>query len=215
MAKALPYTLTFLAGACVFWLSFARPSVWSAWLVEISGALSAIPIVFLIYEYSNYKMSSRVDKALFDNLSFEINSVMLKTLRFFHDALGSKRQISWSEIEKMLLTTRVEIKKKLKLGRGDVQTLRMYKEKMNDLVYRAADSGVLGAEQFAVAAAIPRELSRLINELEFRGNRDELTDALGKLFKSIDDWFDLCEDEALKSHSHFKLMESVGTPSSK
>lgn len=208
-AKVIPYILTFFAGAAVFFLSVYRPSIWSDWLVEISGALSAIPIVFLIYEYSNYKLTNRVDKKLADNLTFEINSVMLRVLRFYRDAMKIRPPISWGMIEKMLdMPVRV-LKKELHLHKKDIEVLRQYKNALDDLVYKSADASVFEPTQFEIAATLPRELSHIINELEFRASHEELAQGTKSLFSAINNWFDSCEEQALKNHSHFQL---IGTP---
>lgn len=213
LAKAVPYILTFMAGAGVFAVSTYLPTDWSPWLVEISGALSAIPIVFLIYEYTEYLTARSVNKKLFDNISFEINSIVLKILRFYKRSLGVRSEMTFRVAEKMLIRTAHDMEKSLKITKNDIAELKLFKKDFDALIYPAASSNIFNDQQIELIITIPRTLARIINELEYRGKRAELARYTENLFSLLTTWFDTYEEEALKSHEDFQLVEErLGKP---
>jgi hypothetical protein len=213
LLRSVPFVLSILCGIALFLMSIhgIENDDWSSLVSGISASLLAIPIIFLVYNYADYKMSGKVNRALADNLTFEINAFMLKLIILLRKIMGIKEKLSWKSIEEMVDLEEVQIKKHIKITQEDLEELKSYKMDLDDLVYKAAKTAVLEGDQIQTISAMVNEMSRLIHERKFRGNDKSLANYLEKILTLMDDWFDSCEREALQSHHHFQLLLNPDT----
>ncbi len=210
--KSIPYLMAFFGGILMYFLSLRHihnDSV-NDLVSNVAANLIAIPIMFLLYDYSNYKLSTKLNNTLFEGFSFEINSSILKLLRNLHKIMGIKKAISWIVIENMLDKKAKDIKNSIKISVQDIENFKLYKKNLDDLIYKSARSSVMGDNQIKFITEICKNLSHIINETEFRGDKKSNAEYIQNILVSIDNWFETCEEEALKSHKHFQLMETVG-----
>lgn len=213
LLRSVPFVLSIFCGAVLFVVSVygIENEDWAMLVNGISASLLAIPVIFLVYNYSDYKMSARVNRALANGQTFEINSFMLKLIIVLRKILGIKDKLSWKSIERMVNMESAQIKKTIKITKSDLDLLKLYKTDLNDLVYKATNPVVLDGGQIQILASMVGELSHIINERKFRGDTSALAKYIEKLLTSMDDWFDSCERSALQEHQHFQLAIDVGT----
>ncbi len=196
LARAIPYVLTFFAGAAVFWVSFAYPSVWSDWLIEISGALSAIPIVFLIYDYFNYRITTQANKKQADDLSNQIDTIVMEIMMFFYGAMGGRGKPGRMAIQKLVDSPTATINRNLRLRKKDISQLHEYKNRLDTIIYRAGTANIFDSTRFDMALDIMHSLSHIINDLEYSGGRSSLVKYTQNLFDSADNWLDSRTEKA-------------------
>lgn len=207
LLRSVPFILSILCGVALFFVSMysVENDDWSSLINGISASLLAIPIIFLVYNYADYKMSNKVNKTLADSLTFEINAFMLRLIKLLRKVIGVKDKMSWKSIERMVNMESSQIKKNLKITKDDLEELKAYKIDLDDLVYKAANPQVLEGDQIQTLVSMVSEMSRLINERKFRGDTQALAKYMEKLLALMDDWFDSCERSALQQHQHFQL----------
>lgn len=219
LLRSVPFILSILCGVALFFVSVYKEmnDDWSSLINGISASLLAIPIIFLVYNYADYKMSSKVNKTLADSLTFEINAFMLRLIKLLRKVIGVKDKLSWKSIERMVNMESSQIKKNLKITKDDLEEFKTYKIDLDDLVYKAANPQVLEGDQIQTLVSMVNEMSRLINERKFRGDIKTLAKYMEKLLTLMDDWFDSCERSALQQHQHFQLAieQDAGGPQTK
>jgi predicted nucleic acid-binding protein len=172
---------------------------------EIAGALLAVPLVFLLYEYVNHRMSSNVNDKMAESLVFDVNSMVLKVLKELRDILMKKSPLSWGMINKMLRMRVNEIRAAARITNQDIALLKTYKKDLNELSYKLVRTNVLSERQIQMVIAITKQLAHVVNEWEYKGKTPQIAEYMEKLLLSIDDWFDSCERESLRSHQQFQL----------
>lgn len=207
LLRSVPFILSVLCGVALFFVSVYKEmnDDWSSLINGISASLLAIPIIFLVYNYADYKMSNKVNKTLADSLTFEINAFMLRLIKLLRKVISVKDKMSWKSIERMVNMESSQIKKNLKITKDDLEELKAYKIDLDYLVYKAANPQVLEGDQIQTLVSMVNEMSRLINERKFRGDTQALAKYMEKLLALMDDWFDSCERSALQQHQHFQL----------
>lgn len=207
LLKSIPYILSFVCGIALFFIGTIQieNQDWTDLIVGIASSLVAIPLIFLVYNYVDYRASAKVNQSLSTSLTFEINAYMLKLVLLLRKIMGVKEKLSWKAIQRMVTFTAPQIKKNLKITKNDLDTLHESKEELDDLVFRAVKSSVLAGDQVQTLATMVNELSRVINERKFRGDARVTAKYLEELLSLMDDWFDSCERAALQNHQHFQL----------
>ena len=110
----------------------------------------------------------------------------------------------------MLKTTQASIQRSLVIVKSDVPDLKVCKNEMDDLLYNTAQLSVLSPVQIQIMAALNKEISHLINEREYRGDKKKMAKYVYKIMDLMDDWFDHCEKKALLENEHYKLAVEQG-----
>ena len=129
--KTIPYLLAFAGGIVIYLFSIHQihDDNLTGLISNVAASLIAIPLMFLLYDYSNYKLNRKLNKTLFEGFSFEINSCVLKLLRTLRQVMGVKKELSWAVIENMLDKKAKDIKNSLKVTAQDIELFKLYKKK--------------------------------------------------------------------------------------
>jgi hypothetical protein len=207
LLKSVPYLLSFSGGIAMFLISIhiTRDENWIGLLSNVSASLLAIPLIFFFYDYSNYRVSSSVNKTLADSLTFEINSSMLRLLVVFRKIMGARDKFGWESIQKMLNKKSDYIKSDLKTTRQYLEKLKACTADLDELAYKAVKTSVLDPQQIQTLEYLVKSLSHLINESRFSGGHKIPPKQIENVLSLVDDWFDSCEREAQRANRHFQL----------
>ncbi|MDR1337718.1 MAG: hypothetical protein LBJ73_01660 [Rickettsiales bacterium] len=205
LLRAVPYVLSFAGGIVIFLISVhvTKDENWIGLLSNVAASLLAIPLIFFFYDYSNYRVSGKVSKTLADSMTFDINSLMLKLLLSLRQAMGIKEKFTWKSVWKMLNLKAQSIR--LRITAQNLDDMRNYRNELDELVHRAVKISVLDPQQIQTIEALVKELSHLINERDIGEVRGRAPRRMENILSLIDDWFDSCEREALRSHRQFRL----------
>lgn len=205
--KSIPYALSVAGGIALYAVSVdtIQDANLNDLISNIAASLLAIPLIFVLYEYVNYKMSSSLNRQLAESMIFDVNSVILKMIKQMRKMMGVKYPLNWKTLEKMLHARAKELKITKKVSADDIEILRGYKRNMNDLAYKLARAQVLSERQIELVITITKQCAHVVNEWSYKGNSTQLSKYIESLFSAIEDWFDSCEREDLRSHQQFQL----------
>jgi len=207
LIRSIPYVLSVLGGLAIYIAMdvYSKNENFNGLVSNVAASLLAIPLVFLLYEYVNYKMSSNVNEKLAESMTFDVNSVVLKILKVLRRMLKSKTPMSWAMIQHMLRMRAKEIREKMKIDKEAIEWLKTDKKDLNELVYKLARAGILSETQIQTIILITKEAAHVVNEWEYKGNTPQVAKYIENLLDAIDDWFDAIERESLQSHQKFQL----------
>ena len=75
LLKSIPYLLSIAGGVALFLITVdnVRDPAVSDLMNNISASLLSIPIVFLLYDYSNYRVSKKLNQTLATSMSSRVS----------------------------------------------------------------------------------------------------------------------------------------------
>ena len=207
MLKSVPYVLSIVGGVVVYAVSVdtIRDQNLNGLISNVAASLLAIPLIFVLYEYVNYKLSSNINDKMAESLIFDVNSVVLKVLKELRQVLTPRSPLGWNVISKMLHMHASEIRAAAKIADKDIALLKAYKKDLNELSYKLVRTCILSDRQIQMVISMTKQLAHVVNEWEYKGNTPQMSKYIESLLVAIDDWFDSCERESLQSHQQFRL----------
>jgi hypothetical protein len=207
LLKSVPYILSVFGGVVVYVMSvdLVHDANLNGLFSNVAASLLAIPLIFVLYDYINWKMSRELHDKMSESLIFDVNSIMLKVIKELRGILKPGQKLTWKLIEQMLRMRSSEIRKNAKIHAEDIATLNTHKKNLNELSYKLLRSGVLHDRQIQQVIAITKQLAHVVNEYEYIGGTPRLAKHFESLLGAIDDWFDSLERESLTSHQQFQL----------
>lgn len=216
LLKTVPYLLSVAGGATLYLVSkdsIHDPSL-NDLVNNIAASLLAIPLVFLLYDYSNYRISRQVNKTLADGLNFKINSVMLELLIGMRSILGMRGKFTWGGAEKMFVMTARAIGKKIKIKSTDIDTLRQVRDKIDDFAYHTDRGSILDREQLALLGQLARAITHLLNEHRFAKNSHVGARYVQHILSLMGDWFDSQDVNEILKQQNFQIAMGSSAPAS-
>lgn len=207
LLKSVPYVLSVSGGILLYVLSAdnIHDVNLNGLISNIAASLLAIPLIFVLYEYVNYKLSSNLNEQLAESMVFDVNSLVLKMIKQLRKMMGAKDVLNWVTLEKMLHRKAKDIKITKKVTTAEIDALRQHKRSMNELAYKLVRADVLSERQIQLVILMTKECAHVVNEWEYNGNTQQLSKYIETMLNVIEDWFDSCEREALRSHQQFQL----------
>ncbi|MBQ8294012.1 MAG: hypothetical protein IJX89_01330 [Alphaproteobacteria bacterium] len=209
--KSIPYLLSIAGGAVIFFYTVDNirdPQVQDL-VLNISASLLAIPLVFLLYDYSNYLVSRQVKKSLENTMSGKMNLVMLSLILALRQILGMHTRLTLNTLNKMLATPATEIVRKLRITPIVLNNLRTIHDDFDELLYRSGQSNVFSTDQFQALSAITREMSHLINENKYRKNKGQSAKHIENIMTHITDWLDADTVAALHLEQNLSITSHI------
>ena len=173
LLKTIPYLLSIIGGITLFLISLDKvknPNV-SGLIDNIAASLLSIPLVFLLYDYTNYRISRQVSRSLASNISDKVNSVILNIVVFLRHSLGLKVNVHLETFNKLQDWSVKKIASRLKITRYEMNNLRAYRYEIDEIIYRASRGNVLTSDQEQVLSSLSREILHLMTEHNFTDNR--------------------------------------------
>ena len=173
LLKTIPYLLSIIGGITIFLISSDKvknPNV-SGLIDNIAASLLSIPLVFLLYDYTNYRISRQVSRSLASNISDKVNSVILNIVVFLRHSLGLKVNVHLETFNKLQDWSVKKIASRLKITRSEMNNLRAYRYEIDEIIYRASRGNVLTSDQEQVLSSLSREILHLMTEHNFHRDR--------------------------------------------
>ena len=160
LLKTVPYLLSVAGGVVLFLLT--KDNIHNENIADlvnnISGSLLAIPFVFLLYDYSNYRISRQLNKTLSDNLNDKINGLLLNMVLLLRQMMGLRANLTLESLNKMADLRTSEIATKLKISSASMNILQTYHENLDNLIYSNAKNNILSIDQVQTLSDIARNL---------------------------------------------------------
>lgn len=190
--KMIPYVLSVAGGLVLFILTkddVHNPNVTDL-INNISASLLSIPLVFLLYDYSNYLVSRRLKKTLADNMVDKISVLLLNLIMIIRQIIGIRGKLTFSKLNNMGDLSVSYIATHLKITSSAMNGLRECRDNLDNLIYHNANANVLSADEIQSLSALMREISQLINEHSFRKNHRVAAKYIKNIIGHITDWMD-------------------------
>lgn len=157
---------------------------------NISASLLSIPLVFLLYDYTNYRVSKQLNKTMADSMTDKINIILLNLIMIIRQMLGIRGTLTFASMNKMSNLSQSKIVANLKITQNLANELRTYRDEIDNMTYNWAKPNVLTGAQVQMLTGLVRELSLLINEHSFRRNRRVAAKYIENIIGKIIDWMD-------------------------
>lgn len=192
LLKTIPYILSVIGGITLFLISldkFRNPNV-SGLIDNIAASLLSIPLVFLLYDYTNYRISRQVNRSLASNISDKVNSVILNIVVFLRHSLGLKVNVHLETFNKLQDWSVKKISERLKITRSEMNNLRAYRYEIDEIIYRASKGSVLTSEQEQILSSLSREILHLMTEHNFHRDKTIVAKHVKNIILRIIEWQD-------------------------
>lgn len=190
--KSIPYLASIVGGVLLFTVALdsVNDPVLADLISNISASLLAIPIVFLLYDYTNYRISRRLHENMAGNMDDKINVLVLHIVMVLRKALGLRGEATLLKINSMQMLRNQQIVAKLRLRNENVTLLHQYYEELENIIYRYGRDNIMSDEHMHLLSEMTREISHLVNEHNLRGNRKIVAKHVKNIIDKIIDWLD-------------------------
>ena len=190
--KMIPYLLSIAGGVVLFKLTennIHDPNL-SDLINNIAASLLAIPLVFLLYDYSNYRVSSQLNKTMASHITDKTNIILLNVIISTRQILDIKKKLTFTTLNQMGNMSLSKITNKLKITKKQLDDLRTYCNELDDVVNSSTKNSILTPDQIQVITGLIRDMSLLINEHNFRHNKRIAAKYIENIIGKIIDWLD-------------------------
>ena len=188
----IPYLLSIAGGIVLFKLTennIHDPNL-SDLINNIAASLLAIPLVFLLYDYSNYRVSSQLNKTMTSHITDKTNIILLNVIIITRQILDIKKKLTFTTLNQMGNMSLSKITNKLKITKKQLDDLRTYCNELDDVVNSSTKNSILTPDQIQVITGLIRDMSLLINEHYFRHNKRIAAKYIENIIGKIIDWLD-------------------------
>lgn len=199
LLKSIPYLLSVAGGATLFLLTAdnIKNQNLADLINNIAASLLAIPLVFLLYDYSNYRISRQLNKTLADNMNDKINILLINIFLLLRKIMGMRGKISFEALNKMADLRTNEIAVRLKITPALIGQLRTYHADLDNLIYTNAKNNILTLAQIQALSDIARDIGHLINEHSFHKDKKVAAKYIENILGLLTDWMDADADASL------------------
>lgn len=202
--KSLPYLMSIAGGVILYTgaIDNAPTTNLRDLTINVSASLLSIPLVFLLYDYTNSRVARQMKKNLANSMTNRLNILMLNIVILLREMLDVRSKLNTENLNRMLMWRTPEISKRLKITNKIRQELREYHDDLDTLLYRNGQNEVIKPEVFQALSSLSREMTRLINESKFRRSKRLSAKYVEGIMAHILDWLDSDSIAALNLQQH-------------
>lgn len=181
--------------------------------INVSASLLSIPLVFLLYDYTNSRIANQMKRTMINSMTDKLNVLMLNIIGMLRESMGVRSKLTTENLNRMLIWCTPEISKRLKITPRILDKLHEYHNDLDTLLFRNSQNSVLGAEQVQILSGLVRDMTHLINENKFRRNRHLSAKYTESMMGRILDWMESDNVAAMNLAQH--LSETTAVPDKK
>lgn len=202
--KSLPYLLSIAGGIILYTgaIDNAPNDNIRDLVINVSASLLSIPLVFLLYDYTNSRIANTMKRNLINSMDDKLNVLMLNIIGLLRESMGVRSKLTTENLNRMLIWRAPEISRRLKLTPRILVNLHEYHNELDSLLYRDSQNSVLTTEQNRILSALARDMTHLINENKFRHNRHLSAKYIESIMGRILDWLDSSSVAAMNLAQH-------------
>ncbi|MDW2958466.1 MAG: hypothetical protein R8M37_01485 [Alphaproteobacteria bacterium] len=211
--KSLPYLMSIAGGIILYTgaIDNAPNDNLRDLIIDISGSLLSIPLVFLLYDYMNSRVNRQMKKTIANSVSDKLNTLMLGLVFVLRESMGVRSKLTTENLNRMLIWRTPEISRRLKITPGVLDKLNAYHNDLDTLLYRNSQSSVLSPQQIQILSALARDMTHLINENKFHHhNRRMSAKYIENIMSRMLDWLDSDSVAMLNLQQHLSDSVSAG-----
>ena len=182
-------------------------------VINVSASLLSIPLVFLLYDYTNSRIANQMKRTMINSMTDKLNVLMLNIIGLLRESMGVRSKLTTESLNRMLIWHTPEISKRLKITPRILEKLHEYHNDLDTLLFRNSQNSVLNAEQVQILSGLVRDMTHLINENKFRRNRHLSAKYTESMMGRILDWMESDNVAAMNLAQH--LSETTATTDKK
>lgn len=207
--KSLPYLMSIAGGIFLYTgaIDNAPNENIRDLVINVSASLLSIPLVFLLYDYTNSRVNSQMKKHMANSVGDRLNDLMINLILLLRETLAVRSKISTENINRMLSWGTPEISRRLKISNAIIDKMHQYHDDLDTLLYRNSQTDVLSGEQIQILSSLARAMTHFINENKYHKNRHTSAKYMEIIMTKILDWLDVDAVSALSISRHL-----LGTP---
>lgn len=204
LLKSLPYLLSIAGGVILFTgaIDNAPNDNVRDLVINVSASLLSIPLVFLLYDYTNSRIANTMKRNLINSMDDKLNVLMLNIIGLLRESMGVRSKLTTENLNRMLIWRAPEISRRLKLTPRILVNLHEYHNELDSLLYRDSQNSVLTTEQNRILSSMARDMTHLINENKFRRNQHLSAKHVESIMGRILDWLDSSSVAAMNLAQH-------------
>ena len=192
MLKSLPYLISIAGGIILFSISVDTvkdPAV-EALISNISASLLAIPLVFLLYDYTTSRVSRRLQETLVANMNEKVNTIMVHIILLLRKMLNVRGRPTIANIIALRRRPESQISKELHIKPDQIDQLHQYYEELENLILGYGKENALPPNEFRALSELAREMARAVNARRLGGGRVAVARHIKNIITIISDWLD-------------------------
>lgn len=182
-------------------------------VINVSASLLSIPLVFLLYDYTNSRVANQMKRTMINSMTDKLNVLMMNIIGLLRDSMGVRNKLTTENLNRMLILHTTEISKRLKITPRILEKLHEYHNDLDTLLFRNSQNSVLNAEQVQILSGLVRDMTHLINENKFRRNRHLSAKYTESMMGRILDWMESDNVAAMNLAQH--ISETTETTTKK
>lgn len=213
--KSLPYLMSIAGGIILYTgaIDNAPNENLRDLTINVSASLLSIPLVFLLYDYTNSRIANQMKRTMINSMTDKLNVLMLNIIGLLRESMGVRSKLTTESLNRMLIWHTPEISKRLKITPRILEKLHEYHNDLDTLLFRNSQNSVLNAEQVQILSGLVRDMTHLINENKFRRNRHLSAKYTESMMGRILDWMESDNVAAMNLAQH--LSETTATTDKK
>ena len=210
LLKSLPYLMSIAGGVILYTgaVDNAPNDNLRDLIINVSASLLAIPLVFLLYDYTNSRVASQMKKSVANSMADTLNGILVNTIIMLRDALGVRNKLNLENLNRMLVWRSPEISRRLNMTPRVLTLLHTCHNDLDTLLFRNSQTNTLTMDQTQILSSIARSMAHLINESKFHKNRHISAKYIESIMGRILDWLDADSVSALNLAHHLTPVET-------
>ena len=204
LLKSLPYLMSIAGGIILYTgaIDNAPNDNIRDLVINVSASLLSIPLVFLLYDYTNSRVARQMKKNVAHSMTGKLNSVLANMILVLRDALNVHSKLTTDSLNRMLVWRVPDISRRLNITPRVLDELHACHNDLDTLLFRNSQTNVLSAEQSQILSTMARDMAHLINESKFHKNRRVSAKYIENIMGRILDWLDADSVAALDLTRH-------------
>ncbi len=210
--KSLPYLMSIAGGIILYTgaIDNAPNANLRDLVINVSASLLSIPLVFLLYDYMNYRVSNQMKKALENSTADKLNTLMLNIILMLRESMSVRGKLTQENLNRMLMWRTPEISRRLQINTKLLNKMHEYHNELDTILYRNGQNSVLTADQAQILTSLARDMTRIINENKFHRGKRITSKYIENMMSHILDWLDSDSVAALSLQQHFLASKDTG-----
>ena len=115
--KSLPYLMSIAGGIVLYTeaIDNAPNSNIRDLVINVSASLLSIPLVFLLYDYTNSRIANQMKQTMINSMTDKLNVLMLNIIILLRESMGVRSKLTTENLNRMLIWRAPEISRQVKI----------------------------------------------------------------------------------------------------
>lgn len=202
--KSLPYLMSIAGGIILYTgaIDNAPNANIRDLVINVSASLLSIPLVFLLYDYTNSRIANQMKRTMINSMTDKLNVLMLNIIGLMRQSMNVRGKLTTESLNRMLMWRASEIAQRQKITKNILDKFHEYHDDLDTLLYRNSQNPVLDSEQIQILTGLARDMTHFINENKFRKNKHMSAKYTESMMGRILDWLDSDSVAALNLSQH-------------